>query len=178
MGKRDCRPVQIVAADAVIAARWLRSVAIKTAYNAPSTILAGNLICEDVARLERLAGELNRKALRRRSGAGFSALIDVGHAAAFARAVGRCRPAWPLNHHPAILRLADAMRNAGRRKRRGRISLDDREMQARVSGAFSCEERHAKRLAARLRRSATWDRWLGEVRARGQTILTTDLPLY
>lgn len=176
MGKRDCRSVQIEAADTVIAARWLRSTAIPAMLNMRGTILGGDLIEEDALRLERMADKLMRQAVRKRPASGFSALIEVDDAAAFARTVDRCRPAWPLRHHPAIIQLADAMRDGGQSKRRGRKSLSKGEVIARVSGGLVREERHTKRMAARLRRSAAWDGWFADVHARAQTILTTDLP--
>lgn len=176
MGKRDCRPVPMDAADAVIAARWLLGTALPALRDMPGTILSGWQIAEDARRLEGMADQLMRKAERKRPASGFSAQIEVDDAAAFARTVGLCRPAWPLRHHPALVRLADAMRDGGQNKKRGRKALGDDEMNARVLGALIREERHTKRLAARLRQSAAWDRWADEVKARGQTLLTTDLP--
>ncbi|UJW75942.1 hypothetical protein [Rhizobium sp. SL42] len=176
MGMRGCRPVLIEAADAVIATRWLRGTAIPAMRNISGTILGGDQIADDARRLEVLADNLMRKAQRKRSSHDFSALIDVDDAAAFTRAFELCRPAWPLRYQQAIARLSSAMQDGGQSKRRGRKTLGGSEVTARVSGSVILEERHRKRLAARLRNSAAWDRWLTEAQASGHTILTTDLP--
>lgn len=172
MGKRDCRPVPMLAEDAAIAARWLRRVAIPATIAAPVTILGGGLIEEDAQRLASLADTLARMARRKRQGPAFGALVEMAEAAAFARAVGRCRPAWPLTHHRAILRLADAMQEGGKAKRRGRRSLNPDEVAGRVRGDLASDERHRKRLKARLKADAAWSEWISQVHARGETLLT------
>ncbi len=178
MGKQGCREVLIRAVDAVVAARWLRNVAIPSMRSARGTILGGDLLGIDLQSLELLAGEFTRKAGRKRSKAEFSARVSVADAAAFARAVERCRPCWPLVYGPALIRLAEAMRDGGQAKRRGRRWLTHDEVAARAHGLFPMvsDERHRLRLAARLRKSEAWDRWYAEVQQQGQTILTTDLP--
>jgi hypothetical protein len=180
MGKQGCREVLIRADDAVVAARWLRNVAIPSMRSARGSILGGDLLGIDLQSLELLAGEFTRKAGRKRSKAEFSALVSVADAAAFARAVDRCRPFWPMSYDPAVIRLADAMRDGAQAKRRGRKWLSDGEVAARVSSKLELDERHRLRLAARSRKSAAWseawDSWFTKVWRRGQTILTTDLP--
>lgn len=181
MGKQGCREVVIQADDAAVAARWLRTVAIPSLGNSRGTILGSDLIAADLVALTRMTDELARKATRKRSKADFSASINVADAAAFARAVDRCRPCWPMFYDPAVIRLAEAMRDGGQAKRRGRKRLSDREVDARVSGKLGLDERHRMRLAARSRKSAAWseawDHWYAELRRLGQTILTADLPL-
>ncbi|MDF3607915.1 hypothetical protein PE067_18285 [Paracoccus sp. DMF-8] len=175
MGKRGNRPVVMRAADAVVAARWLRGTAIPALRDMPGTILGGDY-SETVERLDRLARVLSNAGKRKRAANEFSALIEIEDAAAFARAISVCRPAWPLRHSPAIMRLADAMRDGGARKRRGRKSLTAVQIGARVSGRLAVDERHRKRLAAQARHSAALDHWYAELRAHGRTILTADLP--
>ena len=180
MGKQGCRDVVMQAEDAAIAARWLRTIAIPSLENSRGTILGGDLIAADLVALARLTDELTQKAMRKRSKADFSASINVADAAAFARAVDRCRPCWPMSCDPAVIRLAEAMRDAAQVKRRGRKWLSDDALNARVTGKLGLDERHRLRLAARSRKSAAWseawDRWYAEVRRLGQTILATDLP--
>ena len=186
MGKQGCREIVMRAEDALITARWLRRVAIPALRNRPRTILAGDQTAADVAVLERLADEFTRKAVRKRSKSEFSALISVADAAAFARAVDGCRPSspfapwWPLRLDLALIRLAEVMRDGAQVKRRGRKWLSDDALNARVTGKLGLDERHRMRLAARSRKSAAWteasDCWIAAISARGQTILTTDLP--
>jgi hypothetical protein len=175
MGKQGSRKVLIRADDAVVAARWLRNVAIPSMRSARGSILGGDLLGIDLQSLELLAGEFTRKAGRKRPKAEFSALVSVADAAAFSRAVDRCRPCWPLSYDPALIRLAEAMRDGGQSKRRGRRWLSEEALQARVTGKFSLDERHRLRLAARSRKSDAWCEWIGGVMARGQTVLTADL---
>lgn len=180
MGKQGCRDIVIQAGDAAVAARWLRTVAFPALKNSRGTILGGDLISADLVSLERLIDELTRKATRKRPKADFAALINVADAAAFARAVDRCRPCWPLSYDPGVIRLAEAMRDGAQVKRCGRKWLSDDALSVRVTGKLGLDERHRLRLVARSRkhaaRSEAWDRWYAEVRRLGQTILTADLP--
>lgn len=175
MGKRDCRPVPLLAEDAALAARWLRRVAIPALRGMPGTILGGGLFEEDARRLAGLADTLAHKARRKRNGAVFSALIETAEAAAFVRAVGQCRPAWPLLHHAAIVRVADAMGEGGKLKRRGRRSLNADQIAVRVRGDLASEERYRKRLKARIKGEAAWSEWFAQVQARGETLLTSTI---
>lgn len=165
----------IKAADAAIAARWLRGTGIPAMRRMPGTVLGGGY-SEDVSRLERLAGTLSRKADRKRQVPEFSALVGVDDAAAFVRAVDRCCPLWPLRHNLAIIRLAAAMTDGGQIKQRGRKRLGKDQIVRRISGVMAIDERHRLRLAARAKKDAVHQAWWAEVRARGETILTTDLP--
>lgn len=180
MGKQGCREIVIQADDAAAAARWLATVAIPSLRNSQGTILGGDIVSVDLVALGRLTAELTRKAMRKRSKADFSASINVADAAAFARAVDRFRPCWPMAYDPAVMRLAEAMRDGGQAKRRGRKWLSDGEVAARVSGKLGLDERHRLRLAARSRKaeglSVAWEAWFAEVKRRGKTILTADLP--
>lgn len=179
MGKRGCRPVLVRAGDAAVAARWLRATAIPAMRKMPETILGGGY-GKTIERMERLAAALTRKADRKRAASEFSALIEIEDAAAFALVVSFCRPAWPLRYDPAIMRLAAAMEDGGQCKRRGRGCLAQDDVHARVACKVTVEERHRMRLAARDRRnvafSDAWDHWSAELRARGETILTSTVP--
>lgn len=176
MGKCGCRPVIMQAADAEVAARWLQMTAIPALRRRPGTILGGDYT-ETIARLDRLAVTLRAAAKRRRTVKEFSAQIEVEDAAAFTQAVVLCSPAWPLQYHPAINRLAVAMKNGGQRKPRGRKRLGKDQIVQRVSGAMAIDERHRLRLAARAKKDAVHQAWWAEVQARGETILTATVPL-
>ncbi|MFB9222750.1 hypothetical protein [Paracoccus cavernae] len=163
------------ATDAAVAARWLRDAAIPALRAMPGTILGGGY-GETIVRLEQLAGSLADTSGRKRGSPEFSTLIEVADAAAFVRAVSACRPAWPLRHSPAIVRLAVAMQNGGKAKRRGRHSLTKDEVALRVAGGIALDDRHRKRLVARRRRDAAGRIWVTESLARGETILTSTVP--
>lgn len=175
MGRANHREVRLQASDVALAARWISNVALPSLEGRQDTILTPEFGAEYAARLVRLFVTLEKKAARKRIADEFIAAICIEEAASFAYAVGLCRPHWPLCEAAAILRIAHAMQEAGTVKRRGRKALTREEIEARAVGIVSSEERHQKRLKARVRRNEAWDAWSREMQRRGETILTTPM---
>ena len=187
MGIAGHRKLPINAVDAASAAKWLLSVAIPAAERPPATILGGGND-RHVSVLHSLALALTRKAARKRASVAFSALISIEQAAAFNSAVEaahwhagrRSFLAIPMRYREAVEALSAAMVDGGKPKRRGRRWLSAPDLAAIVNGDVQREARHKMRLAARQKKDTAWEAaeetWFSEVKAKGETVLTTSVP--
>jgi hypothetical protein len=176
MGARGHVHVRMSAADAAATARWLRAVAVPKVAARADTVLTPGYNAELAKRLAELAALLDKKARRKRQGAEFAPLVPVELVAVMGTAVA-------LNAQPAMVRrVQSAMHDAVAGPGRGRPRLSDADVAAHFAGKrkhprASNPQRWPARLKRRERIAAKYAAWSDAVRARGETVLTTTVPL-
>lgn len=168
--------VRMTAHDAEVCARWLRSAYLPARAGRTDTVLTPDFNVETYRLLDQLAVIMSRTAARKRAGGG-SFTINVPRqsverfvAVSYDRAMHLMDWLTPI----AVCRMIATMR-AAVRARRGRPSLSPSERTSRVDRRRLVEERHRKRLVRQERVEAAHGAWSDEVRARGETALTTAL---
>lgn len=171
MPRKDEIRVRVTAYDAGACARWLRDVYLPARASRPDAVLTPGFNVETCWLLDQLAVILSRSAARKRVGGG-PFTINVRRQMVERFAVAVYDPALPIFAD----RIAAAMKAAAL-GRRGRPRLSSVERALRVDRRCAVEERHRKRLAQQGRIDAARSAWVDEVRARGETVLTTSLPL-
>ncbi|BBF92832.1 hypothetical protein [Blastochloris tepida] len=168
--------IQITAREADAAARWLETVAIPHYAEQGGTVLTGPP--DDLLRrLQLIADVLRTKAARRRRAIVFAANVPRDGAVAFVTVVEA--RAWIALAPRLVHRLAGKLR-AATRARRGRPSLTRAERLDRTDRrhlGVHVVERHRKRVVADERRAAHHEAWRRGVVERGESVLTTSLPL-
>jgi len=174
MPRKDEIRVRVTAYDAGACARWLRDVYLPARAGRPDTALTPGFNVETYGLLDQLAVILSRSAVRKRSGTGpFTINIRRQTVERFAVAV----------YDSALPNFADrivAAMKAAALGRRGRPSLSSAMRAVRIATTSRLgehAERHRKRLVRQQRIDAARSAWADEVRARGETVLTTSLPL-
>ncbi|MCD1591231.1 MAG: hypothetical protein ABJF09_12430 [Qipengyuania citrea] len=121
----------------------------------------------------------------RRKNAKRSLRVDQETAHEFVLASVPFWPSWGMNQPKAVRDLRkNLVEKLDRRKRIGRPKLDSRSLERRLGASYAYDERNRRRLKPRLARAKrnelqkeTFERWFAEVQRRGETILTTTLPI-
>lgn len=186
MGARGHIHIKMSAGDAAATARWLLAVAAPRLNSRADTILTSGYHAEKATALSDLAALLGKAASRKRNGDEFAPLVPREAAVALCSVgiVGAMPFHGSLFNVPpaAVRRVSDAAHQSMSGMGRGRPRLSDADVAAHLAGDRTHPraidpKRWPKRLKRRERIASVNAAWFDEVRERGETILTTEIPL-
>lgn len=160
---------------------WLRTRAIPYQEMRPKTLLGSACKELHLQQLRGLALKLQRSAHRKRASPHLTLTLTQQDAASFVSAVDAMLVLNQLGAAsilpPLQVRQVTEQMRAAISPRRGPKTHTEQQRLVRLSPNYHIDPRQRKRVRAQLRSEQRLDGWFEEIRERGETILTTKIPL-